>query len=177
MASLKIGDKAPDFSLPGVGGGMYSLDSFKDKKIVVVMFSCNHCPTVVDYEDRMVALQADYAPKGVTLVAINPNDEAAYPEDSFEKMVQRAKDKGFAFPYLRDESQQTARAYGAERTPEAFLLGPDRTLLYHGRIDDNAKNPAAVTSRDLRRALDEVLAGKPVSVPDTPPVGCTVKWK
>jgi peroxiredoxin len=177
MASLKIGAKGPDFNLPGVDGKTYSLDSFRDKKAVVVIISCNHCPVVIDYEDRMVRIQADYAGKGVALVAINPNNEVTHPDDSFDKMVKRARDKKFNFPYLRDESQAVARAYGAERTPEIFVLGPDRTLVYHGRIDDNAKTPSAVTSPDLRRALDELLAGKPVSVPDTPPVGCTVKWK
>ncbi len=174
--TLEIGAKAPDFNLKGVDGKMHSLADYADKKALVVIASCNHCPTVIEYEDRMVEIQRDYASEAVLLIAINGNETDGHPTDSFDHMVQRAKDKGFEFPYLRDDTQDTLRAYGAVRTPEVFLLGPDRTLLYHGRIDDNAANPAAVKRHDLREALDEVLAGKPVSVPNTVPVGCTVKW-
>lgn len=174
--TLQMGAKGPDFSLKGVDGKMHSLSDYADKKAVVVIVSCNHCPTVVQYEDRMVAIQRDYAGKGVQLIAINGNETDGHPTDSFEHMVKRAREKGFNFPYLRDDTQETVRAYGAVRTPEVFLLGPDHTLVYHGRIDDNADSPARVKRHDLRVALDEVLAGKPVSVPNTTPVGCTVKW-
>ena len=174
--TIDVGKAGPAFALKGVDGATHSLEDYAGKKAVVVVFTCNHCPAAVAYEDRLVELQSDYAGKGVQLVAINPNEDEGHPTDSFEHMVQRAKDKGYNFPYLRDETQEIAKAYGAVRTPEVFLLGPDRTLVYHGRIDDNADNPAAVKRHDLREALDEVLAGKPVTVPDTPPVGCTVKW-
>jgi peroxiredoxin len=174
--TLAPGAKAPDFNLKGVDGKMHSLADYADKKVLVVIVSCNHCPTVVEYEDRMIEIQRDYADKGVLLIAINGNETDGHPTDSFDHMVQRAKDKGFNFPYLRDDTQDVVRALGAVRTPEVFLFGPDRTLVYHGRIDDNPSNPKAVKRPDLREALDEVLAGKPVSVSKTTPVGCTVKW-
>ncbi len=174
--TLELGAKAPAFTLRGVDGKMHSLSDYADKKAVVVIVSCNHCPTVIQSEDRMVAIQKDYAGKGVQLIAINSNETDGHPTDSFDHMVERAKQKGFNFPYLRDETQETAKALGAVRTPEVFLFGPDRTLMYHGRIDDSPDDAEKVKRQDLRLALDEVLAGKPVSVPDTPPVGCTVKW-
>lgn len=174
--TLEIGAKAPDFNLKGVDGKTHSLADYTDKKAAVVIVSCNHCPTVVEYEDRMVEIQRDYADKGVQLIAINGNETDGHPTDDFDHMVQRAREKGFNFPYLRDDTQEVIRALGAVRTPEVFLFGPDRTLVYHGRIDDNAGNPARVKRHDLREALDEVLAGKSVSVPNTTPVGCTVKW-
>ncbi len=174
--TLELGAKAPDFTLKGVDGKMHGLSDYADKKAVVVIVSCNHCPTAIQCEDRMVAIQRDYTGKGVQLIVINPNETDGHPTDSFEHMVQRAKEKGFNFPYLRDETQEIAKAFGAVRTPEVFLFGPQRTLLYHGRIDDNPDNASKVKRQDLRLALDEVLAGKPVTVADTPPVGCTVKW-
>ncbi len=175
---MKIGQSAPDFrGLLDVSGKRYSLSDFADKKIVVVIFSCNHCPTVVAYEDRMIQIQRDYADKGVILVAINPNDERRYPQDSYQEMVKRSRAKGFNFPYLRDETQEVARAYGAQRTPEVYVLDSERRLRYHGRIDDNVNDPGSVRSHDLRNALDALLAGKEVPVPDTAAVGCTIKWK
>jgi peroxiredoxin len=175
--ALAIGDSAPDFSLPGVDGRTYSLADFADKPALAVIWSCNHCPTVIAYEDRMVQVQHDYAGKGVQVVAINSNDERRYPEDAFDRMIERAKRKGFNFPYLRDETQQAAQAYGPRVTPEVFLFNADRTLVYHGRIDDNPDNPAAAKQRDLRKALDEVLGGTAVTTAETNPVGCSVKWK
>lgn len=175
--ALKIGTQAVDFSLPGVDGKRWSLADFGSKRAVVVIISCNHCPTAVAYEDRMIAIQKDYQERGVALVAINPNDETRYPADSLGNMVKRAQAAGFNFPYLRDGTQRVARAYGATRTPEVFVLDGDRRLAYHGRIDDNEHEPSLVASHDLRRALDELLDGRPVSVPETTPVGCTVKWK
>jgi len=177
MTNLKIGDPALDFQLPGVDGNTYSLEDFKEKKIVIVMFSCNHCPTVKAYEDRFVELQKDYKDKGVVLVAINPNDDEKYPEDSFKNMKVRAKEKGFNFPYLRDETQSVARLYGAERTPEVFVFDKKRALRYHGRIDDNVYEPDKVQQHYLRDALDAILKGQKVPVQDTEPIGCTVKWK
>ncbi len=177
MRTLKIGDPAPGFRLPSVDGKPYSLDDFKDKKIVIVMFSCNHCPYVKAYEDRFVKLQKDYEKKGVVLIAINSNDDKSHPEDSFENMKIRAKDKGFNFPYLRDESQSVARTYGAERTPEVFVFDEKRTLRYHGLIDDNVYEPSQVRQHYLRDALDALLSGRKVPLEDTEPVGCTIKWK
>jgi len=178
MAGLKIGDSAPGFSeLVGVDGKTYSLGDFGDKKIVIVMFSCNHCPYVKAYEDRFVELQRDYSDRGVVLVAVNPNDERRYPEDSFGNMKIRAERKGFNFPYLRDETQSVARAYGAERTPEVFVFDEKRVLRYHGRIDDNVYEPSQVRQNYLRDALHAILGGRKVPIEDTEPVGCTVKWK
>ncbi|HID91192.1 TPA: thioredoxin family protein, partial [Candidatus Bathyarchaeota archaeon] len=172
--NLRIGGPAPGFRLPGVDGKDYSLDDFKDKKVIIVMFSCNHCPTVKAYESRFVELQRDYGDKGVALIAINPNDDKRYPEDSFENMKIRAKERGFNFPYLRDESQEVARAYGAERTPEVFVFDERRILRYHGRIDDNVYEPDQVRRSYLRDALDAILEGSEVPLEETEPVGCTI---
>lgn len=175
--AIKIGTKAPGFDLPGVDGRNHSLAGFADKEAVVVIVTCNHCPVAVANEDRMIQLQADYAARGVQLVAICSNNAATHPADSFEAMKKRAAQKGFNFPYLRDETQEVARAYGAAVTPEAFLVDKAGTIVYHGRIDDSATEPAKVKRHDLREALDELLAGKPISVRNTEPVGCSVKWK
>ena len=172
---IALGDKGPEFSLLGVDGKTYSLSGLKEARLVVVVFSCNHCPYVQAYEGRLIAVQRDYAAKGVQLVAINANDAAKYPDDSFPEMVKRAKAKGYNFPYLHDVTQQVARAYGAERTPHIFVLDQSRVLRYTGRIDDNWQDAKAVKSHDLRDALDALLAGKPVAT-QTPAIGCTVKW-
>lgn len=177
MTTVKIGDFAPEFHLTGVDDKNYSLENLKSKKVVVIMFSCNHCPYVKAYEDRFVQLQRDYGEKGVVLVAINSNDDRTHPEDSFENMKIRAKDKEFNFPYLRDESQNVARAYGATRTPEVFVFDQKRILRYHGRIDDNVYEPSQVRQHYLRDALDAILSGNEVPEKDTEPVGCTIKWK
>lgn len=175
--ALGTGEMAPGFALPGVDGRTYSLDSFTGARAVVVVFSCNHCPYVVMYEDRLIELAADYADRGVAVVAVNANDTAAYPADNFENMKLRAQTKGFSFPYVLDETQETARAYGAARTPEVFVVAAGGWIAYHGRIDDNPENAAAVARQDLRVALDELLAGQSVTVPETVPVGCGIKWK
>lgn len=173
-STLRLGSRAPDFDLPGVDGKSHSLASFSSP-VLVVVFSCNHCPYVKDYEDRMVAIQRDYASKGVQMVAINSNDEKSYPEDSFPEMMKRSKAKGFNFPYLRDESQKVVEAYGGVCTPHVFAFDKARALRYRGRIDDS-RDASKVTSRDLRNALDDLLAGVPVRVPDTRPFGCSIKW-
>lgn len=175
--ALKTGAPAPDFSLPGIDGKTNSLGSFKDKPVLVVCFSCNHCPYVQAAEDRMIAFQRDFAPKGVQLVCINPNDEKVYPEDSFEGMKQRAKARGFNFVYLRDEAQGVARAYGAQCTPEFFVFDKQRKLVYHGRIDDGYKEAGKAKRHDLREAAEAALAGKPVAEPVTMAMGCSIKWK
>jgi peroxiredoxin len=174
--TLEIGASAPDFDLPGVDGNNYSLSSFADARIVVVVFSCNHCPYVVGSEDRMNQFYADYAPKGVAMIAINSNETDGHPTDDFEHMVQRAKDKGFEFPYVRDESQEVALAYGALRTPHFYVFDEARKLRYTGRMDDNPRDPGRATTRELRDAMDALLAGEEVSMPETNPIGCNVKW-
>ena len=177
MAALKLNEQAKPFTLPGVDDKTHSLSDYKDKEALAVIFSCNHCPYVKAWEDRMVQIQADYASQGVQLIAINANDVSKVPDDSFPNMKARATEKGFNFPYLFDESQAVARAYGAERTPEVFVFDKQGQLRYHGAIDDNYDNPGAVKDHYLRAALDAVLGAKPLSVSDTQPVGCTIKWK
>ena len=177
MANLKTGDKTIPFTLTGVDDQQHSLADYADKQAVVVIFSCNHCPYVRAWEDRMVNIQADYVDKGVQLVAINANDARKYPDDSFPKMKVRAREKGFNFPYLHDETQAIAHAYGAERTPEVFLFDKSGVLRYHGAIDDSYDDPSAVRHHYLRDALDAVLVGQTPPTTSTPPVGCTIKWK
>lgn len=177
MKKLEIGQRAPDFTLPGVDGKDHSLSAFKDNKIVVVLFTCNHCPYVQAYEERLICIQRDYGAKCVQLIAVNANDAAGYPEDSFDNMVRRAKQRQLNFPYLRDETQRVARAYGAEYTPEAFLLNSKFQVRYIGRIDDNWQHPDKVKTHDLRNALDAVLGHKKVENPITHAIGCTIKWK
>ncbi len=173
---LAIGDRAPDFNLQGVDGKNYSLDSFKNSKILVVMFTCNHCPYVQAYESRLIDLQRATKDQGVTFVAINANETQNYPEDDFPKMVQRAREKKYNFPYLRDETQAVADAYGAHYTPEIFLFDGERRLQYTGRIDDNWQHPERVQSQDLRNAIDAVLSNQTIPKPETHAMGCTIKW-
>jgi peroxiredoxin len=174
--TIDLGKKGPGFKLKGVDGKFRSLDDYSDKKAVIVVFTCNHCPAAIAAEDRLIEIQKDYAGKGVQLVAINSNEDEGHPTDSFEHMVKRSAEKGFNFPYLRDETQTIAKAYGAMRTPHVFLLDQNRKVAYRGRVDDNIDDAAAVTRSDLREAIDEVLQGRKVSVPTTQPVGCNVKW-
>ena len=176
VPTLKIGSKAPSFNLPGVDGKNHSLEDYHGMKALVVIFSCNHCPYVVAYEDRMVELQRDYGPKRVQLIAINSNETKNFPEDDFPNMVKRAKDKGFNFPYLRDENQSIAGAYRPTKTPEVFLFNQNLVLMYHGAIDDNYEDPKKVKKKYLRDALDNVLAGQLIKTANTTPVGCSVKW-
>lgn len=174
---LPLGSPAIDFQLKGVDGKSYSLKSFAEKKALVVVFSCNHCPYAQAYEQRIIQLQQDYKAKAVALIAINSNDDMNYPEDSFPNMVKRSNERGFNFPYVRDESQEIARQYGAICTPHVFAFDKDRRLQYKGRIDDNWKNPAEVKTIDLRNALDEILDGKTPAIQETRPYGCSIKWK
>lgn len=171
---MEVGTDAPTFSLPGVDGKDHSLDDYRDARAVVVVFTCNHCPYAIAVEDRLIALQAEYGPRGVQLIAISAND---HPSDTFDKMRQRAQDKGFNFPYLHDESQRIARAYEAVCTPDFYALGPDRKLAYNGRLDDNWKDAAAVQRPELALALDRILAEKPIDFDVTPSMGCSIKWR
>jgi peroxiredoxin len=182
--TLAIGDKAPDFKLPGVDGKDHSLASFAKAKLLAIVFTCNHCPTAQAYEDRLVQLHVDYKDKGVALVAISPNDplavrldELGYTEfsDSLEEMKHRAKDRNFQFPYLYDgETQKTSLAYGVLATPQVYLFDQERKLRYVGRIDDS--DVKTVTSHDTRNAIDALLAGKPVPAETTRVFGCSTKW-
>lgn len=174
--TLKIGSKVPDFNLPAVDGKSYSLNSFDEKKALIIVFCCNHCPYVQAYEERIKQIQKDYE-KDLQVVAINSNEDINYPEDSFEEMKKRSTQRQFNFPYLRDETQQIAKAYGATHTPEIFLFDKERKLAFHGKIDDNWQDEKNVRSRYLRNAIEELLAGKTISVPETFTIGCTIKWK
>lgn len=175
--TLEIGDQAPDFNLPSVDGKKYSLANFKDSRVLVVVFSCNHCPYVVGSEDRIIRVANDFSGRGVTMVAINSNETEQHPMDSFDHMVTRAKEKKFPFPYLRDESQDVALAYGALRTPHFYVFDAQRKLRYTGRLDDNPKSPTLATTHELRDALEAVLAGGKPQVEMTNPLGCNVKWR
>lgn len=176
---LPLGTPAPSFELPdAVSGRMYSLDSFKDAPALLVMFICNHCPFVKHVRDELARLGRDYQQRGVAIVAINANDVSQYPDDSPEKMAEEARAAGYSFPYLFDESQQVAKAYRAACTPDFFLFDRDRKLVYRGQLDDSRPgNNIPVTGKDLRAALDAVLAGKPVPVDQKPSLGCNIKWK
>ncbi len=174
--TLELSAEAPDFRLPGVDGKEHSLESFKEAEILIVVFSCNHCPAAIGSEDRMIQLHDDYAPKGVAMVSINSNEDQNHPDDSFEKMKVRARDKGFPFPYVRDESQDAAKAYGALRTPHFYVFDGQRRLCYTGRMDDNPFDASKASQHDLRNALDAMLAGKKPPAEVTNPIGCNVKW-
>ena len=174
---LKIDSAIPGFSLTGVDDKTYVLNSFSDKKVLIVIFSCNHCPYVQAYEDRIIILQKEFEDKGIQIIAINSNDDVKYPDDSFNEMKKRANAKGFNFPYLIDETQDVAKAFGATHTPQIFLFDKGRKLKYEGKIDDNWQEPKKVKSKYLRDAILEVLNEKEVSVPETFSIGCTIKWK
>lgn len=184
LKPLAIGAKAPDFRLPGVDGKTHRLSDFADAKVLVVAFTCNHCPTAQAYEGRLVKFHHDYRDQGVALVAISPNDDKAlrldelgYTDlgDSFEDMKQRAKDAKFPFPYLYDgETQETAKAYGVLATPHIYVFDAERRLRYVGRFDNS--DVKTVTSHDARNAVDAVLAGTPVPVETTRVFGCSTKW-
>lgn len=167
---------APTFDLPGVDGRTHSFEEYADAPVLVLVQSCNHCPYVLAWEGRINALQREYADRGVRIVAISSNDAEAYPADSFERMVEHARDAGYVIDYLYDESQDVARALGSERTPECFVYDAERRLVYHGAVDDN-RDERDVTEHYLRDAIEAALAGGTPPVTDTPAVGCTVKWR
>ena len=175
--TLAIGDNAPDFSLPATDGRTYSLDDFSGAPILVIAFTCNHCPYVVNSEERILSFDHDYKPRGVQLVCINSNAETTYQDDDFPHMVERAKERNFQFPYLHDESQEIALAYGALRTPHYFVFDQQRQLRYTGRMDDNPRSPGKETTHELRDAVEALLNGEQVTIPLTNPIGCNVKWR
>ncbi len=176
MFTLRIGDKAPDFRLQATDGKTYSLDDFKTSRTLVVFFTCNHCPFVIGSDEVTRATALRFKDKGVAFIGINSNSENTYQEDDFDNMVKRMNEQRFPWVYVRDKSQDVARAYGALRTPHFFVFNKERRLVYTGRGVDNPRNTAEMTTNDLERALEEIVAGKPVSIPLTNPIGCNVKW-
>ncbi len=176
----KVGDKVGDFDLKNVDKKMVSLSGLQNNKGAIVIFTCNHCPFSIAYEDRIIALHKKYESLGYPVIAINPNDEKKVPEDSYKNMIKRAKEKKFPFVYLHDATQETARTYGAVRTPHVYILSKNSssyTVEYIGAIDNNSQEPEAVTERYVEKAIDELLKGQKVSTTGTKAIGCTIKWK
>ena len=175
--TLDIGMKAPSFSLPATDGKTYGLEDFKDSRVLVVFFTCNHCPYVLGSDEVTRSTANRFKSKGVVFVGINSNSENTYAEDDFPHMVQRMAENKFPWVYLRDESQRIALAYGALRTPHFFAFDKDRRLIYTGRGVDSPKDTSEMTVNDLENALEDHLAGRPVRVALTNPIGCNVKWE
>lgn len=175
--TLQIGEKAPDFELPATDGKTYRLSDFDDAPVLVIFFTCNHCPYVIGSDEVTRQTAEQFIPLGVKFVGINSNSSNTYPEDSFEHMVERIQTHQFPWLYLRDKSQEVALAYGALRTPHFYLFDRDRKLVYTGRGVDNPLETSKMTVNDLERALREHLAGESVSTPYTNPIGCNVKWE
>jgi peroxiredoxin len=179
-SGYKEGDRVEDFKLKNIDGKMVSMSDYKDAKGLIVIFTCNHCPFSIAYEDRIIDIHKRYATKGYPVIAINPNDAKVQPEDSFEKMKERAKKKKFPFAYLHDETQEIAKRFGATRTPHVYLLSKrenEYIVEYIGAIDDNSNEPQNVKTKYLENALNELIEGKPVSQNLTKAIGCTIKWK
>ncbi len=174
---IPLGTLAHDFELPGVDGKTYTLNSFANQKILVLIFMCNHCPYVKAVLQRLIDLQNSFSKYRVQLAGINSNDATRYPDDSFDNMKAVAQERGVSFPYLFDETQETAKVYGAVCTPDLYVYGEERKLLYRGRIDDNWEHPEQVTRQDLKLALEDILAGRPVPNEQIPSMGCSIKWK
>ncbi|MCT7950657.1 thioredoxin family protein [Ancylothrix sp. C2] len=178
MTATPLGAYAPDFELPGTDEQVHHLARYLEEfRAVVVVFMCNHCPYVRWYLNRLKQIQADFEAQGVKLIGINANDAVQYPDDSFENMKTFAAENSLNFPYIRDVTQDVAHCFGAEKTPEVFLLDAGGVVCYRGQIDDNANDEQAVTVEYLRNAISQLLAGEPVSIPQTEPVGCSVKWR
>ncbi|MEM7036254.1 MAG: thioredoxin family protein [Bacteroidota bacterium] len=180
MSGVSVGDVAPKFNLKNIDGKMVALDDYAEEDGAIVIFTCNHCPYSVKYEDRIIALDKRFKDHGYPVIAINPNDPKAYPSDDFANMQKRAEKKGFTFPYLVDESQDIAKAYGATRTPHIFFLqksGSDFVVKYIGAIDDAAGKAENVDSWFLEDALHASMRGKEVETDKTKAIGCSIKWK
>ena len=175
--TIEIGSKAPDFELPATDGNTYKLSDFDDTRVLVVFFTCNHCPYVLGSDEVTRQTAIKFIPRGVKFVGINSNSANTYAEDSFENMVERMETQKFPWLYLHDESQKVALAYGALRTPHFFVFDQERKLIYTGRGVDNPRDASKITINDLDRTLYEHLSGNPVSIPLTNPIGCNVKWK
>jgi peroxiredoxin len=174
---LPIGTEAPDFSLVNVDGRTVSLGDFDDAPALLVVFMCNHCPFVKHLADSLAQFANEYIPKGLAVVGISSNDVANHPADSPEQMVREAEERGYQFPYLYDETQEVAKAYQAACTPDFFLFDKDRRLVYRGQFDDSRPDSGIpITGKDLRAAVDAVLAGKKPSEKQLPSIGCNIKW-
>ena len=175
---LPLGTKAPDFSLPDTKGNQVRLADFADAPALLVAFVCNHCPYVKHIQEEFVAFAREYMPKGLAIVAISSNDVEAYPQDAPDKMAEESERFGYPFPYLYDENQDVAKAYRAACTPDFFLFDADRRLVYRGQFDDSRPgSDEPVTGRDLRAAVDALLAGMPIPEGQKPSIGCNIKWK
>lgn len=175
--TLQINEKAPPFNLPATDGKTYSLIDFNEYEYLVLFFTCNHCPYVINSDEVMRSTVEKYAPKGIKFVAINSNSKNTYAEDSFENMIKRMEEHKFPWIYLYDETQKVALEYGALKTPHYFVFDMNRLLQYTGRAVDNPRDPTKITSYDLEKTLDELLSGKPVETKVTNPIGCNVKWE
>lgn len=178
MNESLIGSYAPDFELPGIDGAVHHLARYLEQhSAIVVVFMCNHCPYVKLYLDRLKNLQTEVQSQNVLLIGINPNDDATFPQDSYEKMKPFAAENEINFPYLRDVTQDVAQSFGAQKTPQVFLLNKQGIICYAGAIDDNAQNPSAVKERYLNNAIVNLLNDQPISPTSTAPIGCSVKWR
>ncbi|MDP3976222.1 MAG: thioredoxin family protein [bacterium] len=175
--SLPLGTDLIPFSLPDPDGIIHTAANYADRKVLVVIFMCNHCPYVKAVQERLIALQAGYEQGEVQLIGINSNNAQEYPADSPENTKKTISEWGINFPYLIDESQEVARAYQAQCTPDIYVFDQDRQLVYHGRIDDNWKDPAGVTQQELKIAIDTLLRGGKPSTDQKPTIGCSIKWK
>jgi peroxiredoxin len=175
--TLALGQKAPDFNLPATDGKDYSLASFAAAPVLVICFTCNHCPYVIGNESREKAFAEKFQPRGVVYLAINSNDVNAYASDDFPHMVERSKKLHFIWPYLHDESQAVATAYGAIKTPQFFVFDRDRVLRYVGRMDNSPRDAALAKTHELSDAVEDLLAGRPIAMPAADAIGCTVKWR
>lgn len=175
--TLPIGSKAPDFYLRGTDGQFYSLSNFDHAKGLVIFFTCNHCPYVINSDHLTKKTAETFQKKGIQFVGINSNSANTYPEDSYEHMIERQKTHHFPWVYLHDPSQEVAVAYGALRTPHFYLFDEERNLIYCGRAVDSPRDPSKITVHDLENALNEFVEGKPISTPLTNPIGCNVKWE
>ncbi len=176
----QVGDQVKDFKLKNVDGKMISMADYKSAKGFIIVFTCNHCPFSKKYESRIIALNKMYASQGYPVLAINSNDKDEVPDDSFENMQALAKEKGYQFPYLYDETQQIATAFGATRTPHVFIVAKENNkavLKYIGAIDNNVEDPDAADVKYVENAMNQLIAGKPITEPVTKAVGCTIKWK
>jgi peroxiredoxin len=175
---LELGTKAPDFRLPDTEGKVVARDDFKDAPALLVIFLCNHCPYVKHVRHELARLGREYQDRGVAIVGISANDVTTHPDDSPEMMRKEKAEVGYTFPYLYDEAQDVAREYQAACTPDFFLFDGDRKLVYRGQLDDSRpESPIPVTGKDLRAALDAVLAVKPIPEVQKPSLGCNIKWK
>ena len=173
----ELGAPCPDFRLPAVDGKTYARDDFKAKPVLVVMFICNHCPYVMAVEDRLIHLAREFESRGVQLVGVCANDADSYPDDAFDKLAARWRERGYGFPYLHDEAQDVARAFGAVCTPDIFVFDRERRLAYRGRIDDSWKDADRVTRRELAEAIEALVAGRQPPREQRPSMGCSIKWR